>query len=124
MTDPPSILIVESDVRIRHPLAEYLRQCGYQVLEVADAATARDMLDAPEFRIDIVLADLDAPHNEGFALAQWIRRHHPETEVVLAGSVEMAVHKASHLCEEGPALRKPYNHQHVLNEIRRLRRFR
>jgi len=37
-TDPTlSILIVESDVLVRHRLAEYLRECGYQVLEALSA---------------------------------------------------------------------------------------
>ena len=40
------ILIVEWDILIRHPLAQYLRECGYKVLEAVDDAEARSVRNA------------------------------------------------------------------------------
>jgi len=114
------ILIVEADVLVRNPLAEYLRECGYQVLEALDAAEARLLLtDGPQ-QIDIVLADANMPGQSGFALAVWVRNNHAGVRVVLAGSVAKTAEKARDLCEDSPALSKPYDHQFVLSHIRRL----
>jgi DNA-binding response OmpR family regulator len=115
------ILLVESDVLVRHPLAEYLRECGYQVREASNADEARQVLGDDRISIDILLADIDAPGENGFQLAAWVRRSHPVVQVILAGSVVAATEKAGDLCHDGPTLTKPYEHHFVLDQIRRLR---
>ena len=50
------ILVVENDVLIRMPLAEYLRECGYRVFEAADVAEAKAVLNA-DTPVDLVFAD-------------------------------------------------------------------
>lgn len=105
---------------MRHPLAEYLRDCGLRVVEVASPADARRLLEQASPAIDIMLADLDADREAGFALAAWTRRNLPEVEVILAGSVSGATAKAAEICEQGVDLRKPYDHRLVLDRIRRL----
>lgn len=117
----PCILIVEADVLVRNPLAEYLRECGYQVQEAFNPTEARQLLGKGSKRIDIVLADVDDVRGEnGFALARWIRTHHPSIEVILAGTISMAAAKAGELCEEGPKLSKPYDHRMIADHVRRL----
>lgn len=113
-----NILIVESDILIRHPLAEYLRECGYKVFEAAGVTEARKLLSDGKFRFDILLADVDADNELAFGLAQWIRNEYPDIDVILAGTVEKAAQKAGNLCEEGPAVTKPYEHQLVLSRIK------
>lgn len=115
------ILIVDADILVRTPLAEYLRECGYQVMEATGAAEAQSLLIHKTLPVDIVLADMGAGNLNGFALATWIREHFPAVRVVLAGSVSASVDKAADLCEEGPALAKPYDHRLVLEHIQRLR---
>jgi DNA-binding NtrC family response regulator len=115
----PCILIVEPDVLIRHPLAEYLRECGFRVLEAASTAEARRVLEEGRVTIDVVLADVDAS-GDGFALAAWIRGNHPGVRVILAGSHARAAESAGDLCEDGPIAAKPYDHQLLVAEIRRL----
>lgn len=117
----PCILVVESDILIRHPLAEYLRECGYRVLEAINTDEARQLLSDSSISIEIVLADVDAPGQGGFALGAWIRRTYPAVQVILAGTVAKAVEKAGDLCDDGPTLSKPYDPQLVLDQIRRLR---
>lgn len=116
----PWVLIVEADILVRNPLAEYLRACGYRVVEALDAAEARQVLADGSMRVEVVLADANGPGAEGFALAAWIRGNHPGVEVILAGSVSRAAEKAGDLCRDGPALAKPYDHRLVLDRIRRL----
>jgi DNA-binding response OmpR family regulator len=119
-TSEATIVVVEADILIRHLLAEYLRECGYTVLQASDPEQARTYFGQPDHGIDVVLADAHTPDANGFALAQWIRAHHPATEILLAGSVKAAVGKAANACEEGPAVRKPYDHQLVLDHIRQM----
>ena len=70
--------------------------------------------------VSIVLAGADCPGENGFVLAVWLRTHHPEVDIILAGSISTATRKAGDLCRKGPSLQKPYDHQLVLDYIRRL----
>ena len=118
--EEPCILIVEGDILVRHPLAEYLRECGYKVLEASDTDEARRLLTEGPSSIDVVLVDVQPPRENGFALAGWIRANHPDIDVVMAATVEKAAEKAGDLCHEGPVITKPYDHKIVLQHIRRL----
>jgi DNA-binding response OmpR family regulator len=116
----PTLLIVEPDILVRHPLAEYLRECGFLVLEAGENKQARPCFGHPDLKIDLVLIDVDAPDEGGFTLAKWIRAEHPMVKVLLAGTLENAATKAAEICEEHPDVAKPYDHQLVLERIRRL----
>ena len=116
MSDP-CILIVEQDLLVRTPLAEYLREFGYLVLEASSAGDARTLLDDGSRRIDIVLAEVKSGEPSGFALASWVRTHLPNTQIVLAGTIATAAEKAGDICQEGPTLSKPYDHRLVLDEL-------
>jgi DNA-binding response OmpR family regulator len=64
----PCILIVEQDLLVRTPLAEYLRECGYRVLEASNAGDARTLLEDGSRRIDIVLAHRSSPGSQAASL--------------------------------------------------------
>jgi len=113
------VLLVEGDIAIRHPLAEYLRECGFTVFEAANGDEAMHALQTPELQIEVVLADMMTT-GSGFGLRQWVRTQSLAVEVILAGSVEKAVDHAGGLCHEGPALAKPYQHHLVLDHIRQV----
>jgi DNA-binding NtrC family response regulator len=119
MTSQSSVLIVEADIAVRHPLAEYLRECGYRVLEARNGEEARALLQAMASSIDIILADAASASENSFEFASAVRRDYPGVEIVLAGNAAKAVAKAGAICEDGPALVKPYDHQLVLDRIRR-----
>ena len=112
------VLLVEGDIIVRHPLAEYLRECGFTVFEAANGDEAMRALKTPELGIEFVLADMTTP-GSGFSLRHWIRTENLPVEVILAGSIAKAVDHAGSLCNEGPALAKPYDHHLVLDQIRR-----
>lgn len=59
-------MIIEHDALVRHPLAEYLRDCGYRVLEAVNYKEARALLDQASLDVEVVLADIQAPDHEGF----------------------------------------------------------
>lgn len=119
MSDTPAVvLLVEGDIVVRHPLAQYLRDCGFKVIEAATGEEAMQSFSAPGVVIDVVLADMTTS-GSGFALRQWILARDPSMDVILAGSLEKAVDQAGRLCNEGPALAKPWDHQLCLDQIRR-----
>lgn len=115
-----TILVVEDDVLVRMPIAQYLRDCGYRVIEAVNADEAMAVLSHQETVVDVVFSDIEMPGSvDGFGLAKWIRKHRPGLDVVLAGTVPRAVESAKDLCEQAP-IPKPYEAQTVYNHIRRL----
>ena len=116
----PCLLLVDREELVRAPLAQYLRECGYRVLEAINAKEAHGILSAGAQIVDLVLADIQTLGEDGFTFAAWVRKNKPEIKVVLAGTVAATARKADDLCEEEPPIRKPYDHQLVLDRIRRL----
>ena len=55
---------------------------------------------------------------DGFALAKWIRRHHPDTKVLLTSGFPHPSEKTRHLDE--PLIPKPYVYSSVLQRIQNL----
>lgn len=116
------ILVVEDEILIRMPLAEYLRECGYRVFEAASVAEAKAVLEA-DTSVDLVFSDVNLAGSEnGFALASWVRQHHSTTKVLLTSGVANASEKAGDLCAHGPLLPKPYKYSVVLQRIEALLR--
>jgi DNA-binding response OmpR family regulator len=121
MTERPVILLAERDVIVRMPVAAYLRECGYQVIEVVDSDEALAVLQETALSVDVSFIDVAlAGTLDGFGLAQWVRQHRAEVQIVMAGSPVKAANEAGKLCEEGPALIKPYDHQLLERHIRQL----
>jgi DNA-binding response OmpR family regulator len=120
MTKLDCILLLEPEIIARQPLAEFLRDCGFKVVEAATVPEARALLEAEALEVDAVLAD--AGNNAGavFALARWIRLTFPAVPVILAGTIDKTAEEVGDLCKDGPALVKPYDHQGVLQHIKRL----
>ena len=116
-----TILVVDDEVIIRTAISEYLRDCGYKVIEAASVDEAVLVLQQAEITVHIVLSDVEMPGaRDGFALAQWVREHRPTLQVILAGSAARATKAAGELCNSGPMLAKPYDPQIVLEQIKRL----
>ena len=117
-----SVLIVDADIVSRHVIADYLRHCGYAVVEAANTDEAFVGLAEPTLSIDVILCDVSAlGSRSGFELVNWVRENRPELEVKLAGGVEMAAQTAAELCESGPHLKRPYEPEAVVDYIKRLR---
>lgn len=117
-----SILIVDDDVITRHAIADYLRNCGYVVVEAANTDEAMTALAETSLAVDVILCDVAAiGAQSGFELAQWVRDNRPELEVRLAGSLDAVAQTAADLCETGPHLARPYEPRAVVDYIKQLR---
>jgi DNA-binding response OmpR family regulator len=115
------IMIVEPELPIRHSIAEYLRTCGFQVLEAVSTAEAMTLLASDELNVDIIILDASRPGTiDVFSLSQWIKTNNLKTKVLIVGSVQKMTESAARLCEDGPSAKKPYHHQQLHEEIKQL----
>jgi DNA-binding NtrC family response regulator len=117
---PPTILVLEDEILIRFPVSDYLRDCGYRVLEASSAAEAQAILRSGE-PVEIMFSDINlAGDINGFAMAQWVRREYPDVKIILTSGVRRVAEQAGDLCDEGPFLAKPYAYETLLEHIKRL----
>ena len=82
-----TILVVEDEVLVRIVIAQYLRDCGYRVIETVNADEAVAVLKLAEIVVDVIFTDIDMPGAmDGFGLASWARANCPGAEVILTGT--------------------------------------
>ena len=105
---------------VRMVLATHLRECGYRVIEAANAAEAIQVLEA-DHAVRILFTDVHLPGvMNGFALSRWAKHFRPELKVIITSGTERAAQEASDLCDDEPYLVKPYDPAALVREIRRL----
>lgn len=109
-----TVLLADGNVLVRAQIAEYLRACGFRVLEVRNAEEALLVLQRSAESIHVVLSDAE----QGFVLSRWVRAHAPQIKIVLTGTLERAAHAAAELCESGPMAKRPYDPQLLIQEIK------
>ena len=116
-----TVLVLDDDVLVRMPVVQFLRDCGYRVVEAANTDEAVAILQKTDALVDVVLSEIDIPGSmNGFKFAVWARSVRPELKILLAGTPERSVRNAAELCEVGPTLKRPYGHKLVLDRIKRL----
>jgi DNA-binding response OmpR family regulator len=112
-----TIVVVEPDVLVRMVVAEYLRDCGYKVIEAVGSKEVWAVLDGGH-AVDILLIEVSLPGDEnGFELAHRIRQTRREVDVILTSGVAGSVQQSHELCEEGP-IKKPYEAKDVEARIK------
>jgi DNA-binding NtrC family response regulator len=92
MNNPPQILLVDDDERLRRAAGKVLAAEGYLVTDAASGAEALKRLMQPG--VALVVSDLRLPDLDGIVLLKQARELVPEAEVVMItghGSVEKAV---------------------------------
>ncbi|MGD9979332.1 MAG: response regulator [Hyphomonadaceae bacterium] len=112
-----TILLVEADVIVRFAIADYLRFCEMVVVEAVSADDAKAILVAGP-KINILLSDAQlADSGSGFVLAQWVRRHRAEIEVILTASIESKAQAAAMLVTRTPDCRPPSDAQGLATKL-------
>ena len=115
------VLIVDGDVLVRHAIADYLRDCGYTVIEAASVDEAVSVFSESNLEVHAVLCDAEAPGSRNaFQFRHWALQNRPDLQFALAGNVDSAAQKAAELCEQGPDLARPYDPQGVIDYVRRI----
>ena len=118
-TEQQVVMVVDPDVLVRMVVADYLRECGYKVIEGVAAADVWTVLQSGD-HIDFLLADVDlAGDADGFTVATRIRQTYADVDVNLTSGISDTADKAHDLCEDGP-LKKPYQPKDVAARIKAL----
>jgi CheY-like chemotaxis protein len=119
--EKPLILVAEGDILTRHAIADYLRDCGYKVIEAAAGEEALAVVARQDLPLAALLCDVELPGPlNGFALAKEVRARRPGLPVILAASAAAAASGAADLCGDGPQLARPYEPQAVIAYVKRL----
>ncbi|MBY0509893.1 MAG: response regulator [Rhodospirillaceae bacterium] len=115
-----TIMVLEPDILARMAISEYLRGCGFKVVEGVRAEDALTVLRSG-MAIDVVLAEVRmAGELDGLELAKQIRDGYPGTDIILTVGVGNAADRAAKLCNEGP-LKKPFHPRELVTRIQLLR---
>jgi DNA-binding response OmpR family regulator len=115
----PVVIVLEPEILVRMTIAEFLRDCGYKVIEGAVSEDLWSVIKSGS-RLDVVFTEVRlANDGDGFELARRLRTDHPGIDVILTSSVPDAAEKSKNLCEEGP-MKKPYRSEEVANRIKLL----
>jgi CheY-like chemotaxis protein len=117
----PTLLVVDDEPLIRMSLSDFLRGCGFKVIEANDAEEAVKLIRAYGIIIDLVLTDIRMPGDmDGFGLARWIAARKPNIPVILCSGDSRKTDVAKELCADKPFFRKPYELETIAAKIREL----
>lgn len=79
---PATILVVEDEELILAVTADFLRDCGFNILEATSTKQAKRVL-ASTAAIDILFSDIRLPDESGFELARWCQQTRPDVQILL-----------------------------------------
>lgn len=102
-----TVLLVEDDFLVRMNTSACLSDCGYRVIEAANADEAVGVLKDKE--VDLIFSDIRMPGSmDGIGLADWVRRHRPHIPVILTSGYWDVADRARELLDGQEPLAKPY----------------
>jgi two-component system, response regulator PdtaR len=111
----PLVLVVEDEFFLRYVTAEYLEDCGFSVLQAANADEAVSLLQANR-DVGAVFSDIQMPGSmNGLGLAHWITETLPDVKVLLTSG-----HVLPGAAREWPLLAKPYDMAEVERRLREM----
>ena len=115
-----TILVVDDEILVRIAITEFLRDCGYSVIEAANAAQAIKVLSS-DVQVDILLTDVEMPGEmNGFGLARWTREHRPAIHILLTSGNPAKALEARDLCLEEHFVGKPAPLDYLRHRIARV----
>jgi CheY-like chemotaxis protein len=111
----PLVLVVEDEIFLRYVTAEYLEDCGFSVLQAANADEAVGLLQRNR-DVGAVFSDIQMPGSmNGLGLAHWISETLPGVKVLLtSGQVLPAA------ARKWTLLAKPYDMVEVERRLREM----
>ena len=113
----PRVLVVEDELLVRLMVVDCFEQADFDVFEAAHAQEAVDLFNAGE-RIDLVFTDVRMPGElDGLGLAAWIRKHHPETRVLVTSGELGNDRSSAGLIDIEHFFAKPYSLDRVIECI-------
>ena len=115
---PATVLVVEDNRWGRKIISDTLRKDGYEVVEAADGAEAKELLEDRSF--DLIISDVVMPNLDGLKLLDHIRRISPRTPVILMSGYLFNESGKNSLLDKAEFLQKPFDFSVLLSMARRL----
>ena len=116
-----TVLLAEDDAALRLLLRHTLVAQRHTVLEAADGVAALELARRHGGRLDVVVTDVVMPGGSGRALAEEVKKLHPEASVIfMTGYTDDAVLLRGVFAQEVRLLRKPFPLEalsHALAEV-------
>jgi two-component system cell cycle sensor histidine kinase/response regulator CckA len=104
-----TILLVEDEKGVRELAREYLRTCGYHVVEAEDGHTALELAAMHAGSIDLLMTDVVMPGISGKELADRVKSQRPGIKVLyMSGYTDQSVVKHGILETDAVLLQKPF----------------
>ncbi|MGC2193182.1 MAG: ATP-binding protein [Terriglobales bacterium] len=114
-----TILLVEDEHAVRNPACEFLRQCGYTVIEARDGLHAVDAADKHHGRIDLMVTDVVMPGMSGGQLAELLAEKYSDMKVLfVSGYSEKVVLRHQIPDVQTNFLQKPFTLKSLAAKIR------
>ncbi len=118
--EPPHILVVDDDKRLRELLRKYLAEQGFRVTVAADAGDARRRLDGLAF--DLLVLDIMMPGESGLELTRALRAKNPVPILLLTAMGEAEDRIAGLETGADDYLPKPFEPRELVLRIRTILR--
>ena len=113
----PTVLLVDDEPELRALLAEYFGRNGFEVMQAADAATARARV--AERLPDVAVLDINMPGENGLSLARALREAQPRLGLLMLTTAGEAIDRIVGL-EVGADdyIAKPFELRELLARVR------
>lgn len=118
----PAVLLLEHDITVRYPLAEYLRESGYKVFEASGAGDASQVLNAVRSGLTAAVMNLHSLSDaSAFAFAKRLREEQSTAHIFVVGTADAAADRVAGLCYAvDPSRSKEQHKQHLLDHLMQL----
>jgi signal transduction histidine kinase len=113
-----TVLLVEDEGRVRSFLERALSGHGYRVLEAANGAEARQLIEEHGAEIDLIVTDLVMPLMSGAELLKWARERYPGIRTLMTSGYVADDDGQADLRRSGAAfLQKPFSRRELLRKV-------
>jgi DNA-binding NtrC family response regulator len=113
-----TILFVEDQSFVREVTGKILKSAGYRVLVAKNATEATRAYELASSGIELLLADVILPQENGQELARELRRQNPQLRVLLITGYAEQMVKSETEHEFGRWLPKPFSARTLLRRVR------
>lgn len=111
-----TILVVDDSPMVLQFFGVVLRSAGYHVVEAESAHMAMAYLNDGH-RVDLLLTDYQMPDTNGVELANWFRKKHPGTPVLLVSGLPVLAQEDSRYDPSVPCRPKSSNPRELTETV-------
>jgi CheY-like chemotaxis protein len=116
-----TLLLVEDENAVRHLAFEFLKKCGYTVLEAKDGLQAIDVAHKHQGAIDLMVTDVVMPGMSGGQLAELLAEKYTQMKVLfVSGYSEQVVMRHKIVDLHTNSLQKPFTLRSLTAKVREI----